>query len=250
MNFRLFATAAIFLAGAAGLQAIETGGGLFALLAAPADAAEPEEPVQEAPAGQMAGGEPAGEAAAPLPTPEGDAAAAPSFSEKIGASAEEYRILISLQERRQELEAWEAEIDTRAQLVDSAEARVEERLAELHSVRAQIEDLLGQLDAQEQGRIDSLVSTYEKMKAADAARILAGLDDRMALLVVSRMKEANLAAVLGDMTTEDARRITGMLAARADTSAIVGDAPRDAAEETPEGPVAEAPVGDPAAGET
>ncbi len=217
MNPRLFAAAAVVLAGAGGLNAVNLGGGVAALLAAPAHAADTAGAAEDfaAPDDFMAAG--------PLPAPEGPADS--SFSERIGASADEYRILISLQQRRRELEAWEAEIDTRAQLVAAAEQRMEERLTELRGVRTEIDDLLGQLDEQEETRIASLVSTYQRMKAKDAARVLAALDDRTAMMVLSRMRDANLAAVLGEMNTADAMRMTEMLARRADLRAVVGPAP-------------------------
>jgi flagellar motility protein MotE (MotC chaperone) len=69
------------------------------------------------------------------------------------------------------------------------------------------------------------------MKAADAARILSGLDDQTALLVLSRLKAANLGNILGDMQTADAARFTEMLAARANTAAIVGEIAEPPAED-------------------
>src|SRR5690606_21096954 len=95
--------------------------------------------------------------------------------------------------------------------------------AELHGVREEIRGLLGQLDEQEEARIASLVTTYEKMKAADAARILSGMDEDTALLVLSRLKAANLGNILGDMETAIAARFTQMLAARANTAEIAGE---------------------------
>lgn len=227
MNLRLFAAAGVILAGAAGLQTIKAGSGLAALLGAPAQAAGTaavEASPEDAAPQQTA--EPT-----PLPAPE-VAEGAQSFPERIGASADEYAILISLQERRRELEQWESDIDTRAQLVATAEAQVQTRLAELHAVREEIRGLLGQLDEQEEARIAALVSTYEKMKSDDAARILAGLEDDTALLVLSRMKAANLGAILGDMQTGDAARLTQMLAARADTAELVGELEEDAGAQT------------------
>lgn len=204
MRSRLFAAAAVILGGAALLQTIEFGGGLAGLLAAPAAAAEGEDAEAQSAA-------------------QAELDNALSFPEQIGASADEYRILISLQQRRRELEQWEAEIETRAQTVEAAEARVEERLAELRGVREEIGALLGELDAQEETRVASLVTTYERMEAKDAARILAALETETSLLVMSRMRQQSLAGVLGEMSTEDARRITEMLAARADLRSVVGE---------------------------
>lgn len=209
MRSRVFAAAAVILGGAAAIQTIQFGGGLTALLAAPAAAAEEESAEARTAATENTA----------LPAPE----AGQSFPEQIGASADEYRILISLQQRRRELEQWQAEIETRAQVVESAEARVEERLAELRAVREEISVLLGNLDEQEAARVTALVATYEKMDSDDAARILAGLETDTSLLVMARMKDQNRADILGEMGTEDARRITELLAARANLRAVVGE---------------------------
>lgn len=212
MSLRIFAIAGIVLAGAAGLQIVAVSEVAFALIASPAQAANHDEPEADH-----------GEDHAELAPDLADAAAepetaspAPSYQERIGASADEYSILISLQQRRRELEQWETELETRAQLVDAAEMRVEERLEEIKSVRAEVELLLGQLDEAEEARIQSLVSTYEKMKSDSAARILAETDSDTMMLVVTRMKEANLADILADMPTAQAKRVTELLAARAD----------------------------------
>ena len=76
-------------------------------------------------------------------------------------------------------------------------------------------DLLGQLDEAQEQRLRSLVDVYTRMRAKDAAAVFDGLDDDVLVQVASRMREANLAEVMGRMDPTRARALTQMLADRA-----------------------------------
>jgi len=217
MNGRLFAIAALCLAGMGALNALSAGDALVSLLAAPATAAPSDEGESAAAAVEDAetaeDAEPAAEPAAQ--TAAAESCPSPTFADEIGASAEEFRVLSSLQSRRREIESMEAEAETRIQLAAAAEKRVEERIAELKEVESGVRALLGRLDEAEEQRLSGLVVMYEKMKAKDAARILAALEPETALLVATRMKESTLASVIGDMPTGDAKRLTEAMAEHA-----------------------------------
>jgi flagellar motility protein MotE (MotC chaperone) len=75
-----------------------------------------------------------------------------------------------------------------------------------------VQALLGQLDQQQSERIVSLVAVYQKMRAKDAAAVFDGLDDDVMLEVASRMKQTNLAEIMGAMRPERARQLTRLLA--------------------------------------
>lgn len=223
MNGRFFAIAAISLTGLAALNALSAGDALFSFLAAPALASEPSDEAAEAP-DEMAQADLTKETAPDAKAEdEGEVMQAvadsvcpkPSFAEEIGASPEEFRVLSSLQSRRREIEQMNDEAETRIQLAAAAEKRVNERIAELKNVKGEVQNLLGQLDEAEEQRLAGLVIVYEKMKSKNAAPILASLEPETALLVISRMKETTLASVLGDMKTEDAKRLTEMMAENA-----------------------------------
>jgi flagellar motility protein MotE (MotC chaperone) len=169
----------------------------------------------------------AGDAPAPAPAPAAKAAApaaaAPAegppmclpvdLAKEAGISAAEFRLLQSLQERRQTLDARERDIVTRENVIKAADMRVQERMASLKQVEAGIQRLLGQLDEAESQRIASLVKVYEKMKPKDAAEVFEGLDDDVLLKIASRMKEQPLSLILAKVEPTRARRITAMLAA-------------------------------------
>ena len=76
-------------------------------------------------------------------------------------------------------------------------------------------ELLGRLDEEQERRVNSLVDVYQRMRAKDAAEVFDGLDDDVLVQVASRMRQANLAEVMGRMSPDRARALTQMLADRA-----------------------------------
>jgi flagellar motility protein MotE (MotC chaperone) len=135
------------------------------------------------------------------------------LAKEAGISAAEFRLLQSLQERRQTLDSRERDIVTRENVIKAADGRIGERLASLKLVEANIQKLLDQVDEQEAARIAALVAVYEKMKPKDAARIMEGLDEEVLIKIAQRMKTQSMALVLANMTGERARRVTQRLAA-------------------------------------
>lgn len=134
------------------------------------------------------------------------------LAQEAGISAAEFRLLQSLQERRQALDARERDIVTREGVLKTADDRITERMAALREAEASIQRLLGQMDEAETARITQLVSTYEKMRPRDAARVLEGLDDETLRKIVIRMKPTVLGAILAQMQPQRAREVTVMLA--------------------------------------
>jgi flagellar motility protein MotE (MotC chaperone) len=135
------------------------------------------------------------------------------LAKEAGISAAEFRLLQSLQERRQTLDSRERDIVTRENVLKAADDRIIERMAALKLVEGNIQKLLGQVDDLEAARIASLVAVYEKMKPKDAARIMEGLEEEVLLKIAQRMKTQPMALILANMSGERARRVTQRLAA-------------------------------------
>ncbi|MEZ5959417.1 MAG: hypothetical protein R3C30_03180 [Hyphomonadaceae bacterium] len=140
---------------------------------------------------------------------------APSLAEMAGLSQAEVQVLQALGTRRAELEARGAALSTEDGVMLAAEQRLSERLAELRALETHVNDLLGQLDEAQEQRLRSLVDVYTRMRAKDAAAVFDGLEDDVLIQVASRMREANLAEVMGRMDPNRARELTQMLADRA-----------------------------------
>lgn len=154
-------------------------------------------------------------AGASTPAPSATQCAPPTIAELAGLSASEVQVLEALQRRRQELDARGESYGTQDALVQAAEQRLNERLAELRTLESHVNDLLGQLDQAQETRLASLVDVYQRMRAKDAANVFNGLDDEVLVQVASRMRQANLAEVMGRMEPARARTLTQMLADRA-----------------------------------
>ncbi|HJS79790.1 MAG TPA: hypothetical protein VJ748_04145 [Vitreimonas sp.] len=154
---------------------------------------------------------PASEAAEPAQ----NQCAAPSVAEMAGLSAAEVQVLQALGERREALDLRGEELQTQDALMLAAERRLTERVAELRQLEATVNELLGRLDEEQERRVNSLVDVYQRMRAKDAAEVFDGLEDDVLVQVASRMRQTNLAEVMGRMNPDRARALTQMLADRA-----------------------------------
>ena len=175
--------------------------------------------------------------------PAEDAAAAPSnqcqalsFADMAGLSQAEVQVLQALQARRATLDQRAAAVETQDDLMLAAERRLDERLVELRRLEATVSDLLGHLDEAQEQRLASLVDVYQRMRAKDAATVFDRLDDGVLVQVASRMRQANLAEVMGRMEPERARALTQMLADRARPPTGGGDLLSRAGGATPAAP--------------
>jgi flagellar motility protein MotE (MotC chaperone) len=140
---------------------------------------------------------------------------APTLAEMAGLSAAEVQVLQALGERREALELRGTQLETQDALMLAAEQRLNERVAELRQLETTVNELLGRLDEEQERRVNSLVDVYQRMRAKDAAEVFDGLDDDVLVQVASRMRQANLAEVMGRMSPDRARALTQMLADRA-----------------------------------
>ncbi|WP_395644586.1 MotE family protein [Terricaulis sp.] len=172
--------------------------------------------VTEAPHAQTAQTEDhAAPAQTPAQQPAATASCVPTVADMAGLSQAEVQVLQALGARRDALNQRATALETQDDLMLAAERRLDERLAELHTLETTVNDLLGRLDEAQEQRLAGLVDVYQRMRAKDAAAVFDGLDDDVLVQVASRMRQANLAEVMGRMTPERARRLTTMLAERA-----------------------------------
>ena len=157
------------------------------------------------------------------------------YASEAGLSQYEIQVLRSLADRRETLEVRERDLDTRAQLVLASEARLDTKIAQIEEMETAVLELLGQLDDAQEERLGELVRVYESMKAKDAAAIFEALDDDVLMDVATRMKPANLAAIMGSLSAPRARAITTMMAARAEIPETADELLRDAGRTGPRG---------------
>lgn len=126
----------------------------------------------------------------------------------------EIEVLQKLAKRRAILDGRETDIELREGLLKAAEKRVEAKISELGKLQKIVAALVKQQEAAEQKKIESLVSIYEKMKPADAARIFSELELPVLLTVLKGMKNSKVAPILAAMDSKKAKEITSELAAQ------------------------------------
>lgn len=156
------------------------------------------------------------------------------LSKENNLSAAEFRLLQSLQDRRQQLDARERDIITREGVLKTADNVVQAKIDNLKMVEAEIQKLLGQVDDMEAQRLANLVKVYEKMKPKDAAKVMEGMSDEVVIPIASKMKDQALALILAKMDPSRARQITAKLA-QVDTAELpqYAKASQQAANNTP-----------------
>lgn len=164
--------------------------------------AQPQKPSMPAPG---AAGSSAPPVCAPSPA---------ELAKEAGLSPGELQTLQNLSARRGQLDDREKALDMQIQLLGAAEAKVDGKLKALTALKAELKTLLGQADQQSATEIDRLVIVYSKMKPRDAAAIMATLDDKVRIPVAAKMKDKDLSAVLSQMPTSEARKLTESLANR------------------------------------
>ena len=149
---------------------------------------------------------------------------AAELAKEAGLSPAELQVLQSLSDRRGQLDQRESGLDVQVQLIAAAEAKLDARIAQMNGLKTDIQGLLGQADQQAQAEADRLVRVYEDMPEKKAAASMAVLDDSVRLPIAAKMKERKLAAILAQMTPQDAKAITEKLAQRTAGSKVLADA--------------------------
>ncbi len=124
------------------------------------------------------------------------------------SSVEERRLLVALQQERQNLEREREALDQKKKELKRLQAEVDKKLDQLKKERQRLQGLLAEKDAAEQKRIKELGKMYEKMSPEKAARIFADLDQDLATSLLANMKTKAAARILNNMTGEAAARLT------------------------------------------
>jgi flagellar motility protein MotE (MotC chaperone) len=127
-------------------------------------------------------------------------------------SESERALLLSLRQRRMEIEARDGALSEREAVLSAAEKRLSARLDELTSLQRRLEALESARKDRDEANWRGLVKVYESMKPREAASIFNDLDLPVLLQVVDRMKETKAALVLAAMQPDRARQVTAELA--------------------------------------
>jgi flagellar motility protein MotE (MotC chaperone) len=121
---------------------------------------------------------------------------------------EEVSLFTKLEERKKQLDAREANLDKLDEELQKQKEDLEKRLAALEDVRAKIATKLEDKVKSDGDKVNSLVSVYSNMKPGQAAILLQGLNEDLAVEILTKMKNKNAAEILNTMEPEKAKHLT------------------------------------------
>ncbi len=123
-------------------------------------------------------------------------------------SVEERRLLLALQQERQNLINERQILENRKKDLKRLETEVDKKLDQLQATRLQLEELLAEKNAEELKRIRELSKMYEKMSAEKAAGIFSTIEQDLAISILGNMKTKAAAKILNNMDRDKAAELT------------------------------------------
>ncbi|MCP3954920.1 MAG: hypothetical protein GY697_22270 [Desulfobacterales bacterium] len=132
-------------------------------------------------------------------------------------------MLRGLEEKKKSIAKESDNMSKRKKELERYEEQIDEKLAQLKKLKEQINSDFALLDkkksekeiAQEtefEKRLNSLVKTYAGMKPKNAAKIVDKMELEVARKIFSRMRETSASAILANVDSEKAAKITEYLA--------------------------------------
>jgi len=132
---------------------------------------------------------------------EGGVAEAPTLPEELSH-------LEKLRERNSALDLRERELNELEEELHKQKVEIESRIKQLEELRTQIAAVLKERIEVDQEKVMKLVETYSNMKPKQAAEILAGIDEDLAVEVLGKMKKKNAAEIMNLLEPGKARALS------------------------------------------
>ena len=153
---------------------------------------------------QAEGGAPAGQEASPEPVVQ-----QPKLPERPKTvSLETLRMMEKIEIKTRELKKREEQIRIREAQVKKLEARVKEDLQKIEAALKKSQELMNVSTDLREENLDSLVKIYSAMRPDDAAPLVAALDEKIAIQILSRMKSKIAGQVMGKLDTQSAKKLS------------------------------------------
>lgn len=124
---------------------------------------------------------------------------------------DEKGLLASIKRRQKELDDREEELKAREERLEIVKKDIDARIRELEKVRSEIEAFAGKLDAADNDSVKRLVKIYETMNPEEAAPRLEKLDTKLAVQILSTMREKNAARILEFVKVERSVALSQLL---------------------------------------
>ncbi len=133
---------------------------------------------------------------------------APNPKAVASETTEDLSYLEKLRERNENLDLREKELNELEVELQKQKVEIESRIKQLEELRTQIATVLKERIEVDQEKVNKLVETYSNMKPKQAAEILAGIDEDLAVEVLGKMKKKNAAEIMNLLESGKARSIS------------------------------------------
>lgn len=117
-------------------------------------------------------------------------------SDKEEEKNAELTLMQLLEKKKAELDAKEMELKEREARLNQLSQEIEAKIAKYSKVKQELEGSYKKRDAAEEEKVSGLVKIYESMAPKDAAARIQALDEDIALLIFSKMKQKVAAKIL------------------------------------------------------
>lgn len=113
-----------------------------------------------------------------------------------------------LRERKQQLDSREQELAKLEEELHKQKLEIEKRIVELQKVRDQISGVLKEKVSIDQGKVNKLVDFYSNMKPQQAAKVIANIDEDLAVEILGKMKKKNAADIMNLLQPKKAQMLS------------------------------------------
>lgn len=125
-----------------------------------------------------------------------------------GLSPEEIALFNSLDDRKKQLDAKEAELKKLEEELHNQKVELEKRLAQLEQLRTQIGNQLQERVNTDAEQVDKLVAFYSSMKPGTAAKVIEKINEDLAVEVLKKMKKKDAAEIMNMIESDKAQRLS------------------------------------------
>lgn len=129
-------------------------------------------------------------------------------------TADQYRALKGVVDKRDQLADREHSISEKEQLLQALVGKVDDKIAELKKVKGELQVLVDKIEEDENVNTARLVKMTEAMKPAQAAKVLEGIEFSILLEIMERVKEKKASSILSAMDAEKAGYLMTALSKR------------------------------------
>ncbi len=113
-----------------------------------------------------------------------------------------------LRKRREELDARQKTLAQKEAEIKAKESAIEEELKRLEEMKDLIAVQQGQVDAQTEEKVAKLVETIENMSPKKASELISTVDEKLAIVAMTRISTAKLSKIMNNIEPARAARLS------------------------------------------